>query len=64
MDVDIIDAAVEDALASQPIEALNPRPEEKRPVIVELDDSHPFDVEAYISAYSGLDPRSHSRNHD
>lgn len=26
----------------------------KRPVIISVDDAHPFDLEAYISSYTGM----------
>ena len=54
MEVDIPDVALEDSLPSQQTETQATKLEEKKPIVVEVDDSHPFDVESYISAYSGL----------
>lgn len=52
MDIDVVDVAIED---TQVDEVVNQNPEE-RPAIVEVDGNRPFDVEAYISAYSSQCP--------
>lgn len=46
MDVDIQDAQ------TQEVEAVT-RNEGKKPMIAPVDDAHPFDLDSYISAYSG-----------
>ena len=50
-----IDNPVE-LIPSTPTQPLNEgifKTEEKRPLVVSIDDAHPFDLEAYISGYSG-----------
>jgi COP9 signalosome complex subunit 1 len=49
MDIDIIEEAQATGLASQSY---------RKPVIAPVDDGHPFDLEGYISNYTGMSRRS------
>lgn len=48
MDVDMADDTIQ-----SPIQATQAKLEGKKPMLVTVDDVHPFDLEQYISAYSG-----------
>ncbi len=47
MDVDIQDAHIQENETAS-------RTEAKKPMIVTVDEAHPFELDAYISAYSGV----------
>lgn len=49
MDIDIIEEAQATGLASQSY---------RKPVIAPVDDAHPFDLEGYISNYTGTSTKS------
>ena len=52
MDVDIPDVAIEDIGVSQFSDTQLAKAEDKKPIVVPVDDAHPFNVESYISSYS------------
>jgi hypothetical protein len=50
---DVLDEAVGDALTAQTDSSSGPRPPQKRGDVVSVDDDHPFELESYMSNYTG-----------